>query len=308
MNKSALIFPGQGAQYIGMAKDLYENSPEAKCVIDAADRVLGFSLSALMFDGPFDALTKTENCQPAVLTASVAALEVLKVKYPDLRPSYVAGLSLGEYTALVAAGIVGFEDAVYLVRRRGEFMESAAKKNPGKMSCILGLDATLVRKACEKTGCQIANLNCPGQVVVSGTNVQIEAMAAEATDLGAKRAITLDVSGAFHSSLMDEAREKLKIEIEKIVFKKPLVPLVSNVDAQEQMDPEVIKKNLIRQVSAATCWEASMRYLVGQGITEFYEVGPGTVLKGLFKKIDPAIKVVSAGKWEEIQGVKEDLG
>ncbi len=301
--KIAYLFPGQGAQYAGMARDLYDNSSEARRIIDEADHVLGFSLSRLMFDGPFEELTKTENCQPAVLAASVAALAVLKAAQPDIVPSYVAGLSLGEYSALVAGNILDFKDAIHLVRRRGELMEAAAKKNPGRMSCVLGLEVDIVRSVCEKTACQIANLNCPGQVVISGTNVSIDAAAQMAVDLGAKRAIALDVSGAFHSSLMDEASANLKAEIEKVKFNKPSVPLVCNVDAKQESDPEVIKKNLIKQVNSATYWEASMRYLLGRGVEVFLEIGPGTVLKGLFKKIDANVRVIGVGKWADIQGV-----
>jgi [acyl-carrier-protein] S-malonyltransferase len=298
--KIAYIFPGQGAQYLGMGKDLYENSPQAKKIFDEADSFLGFSLTRLCFEGPFEELTKTENCQPAVLTASIAALVAFAHTYPDRKPSYVAGLSLGEYSALVAAGIINFHDAVTLVRKRGEFMEAAAKKNPGGMNCILGLEPDAVSLICRQTHCEVANLNCPGQVVISGTKEALEAATALATERGARRVISLDVSGAFHCSLMNEASLKLKAEIEKVVFNKPQYPLVSNVDAKEQESPEIIKGNLVKQVNSTTRWEASMRYLLQKGVEGFYEIGPGTVLKGLFKKIDPNAKVVNVGKWEEI--------
>jgi len=301
--KIAYIFPGQGAQYLGMGKDLYERSPQAKMIFDEADSVLGFSLTRLCFEGPFEELTKTENCQPAVLTASIAALAAFKHIRPDMAPSYVAGLSLGEYSALVAADIMNFRDAVYLVRKRGEFMEAAAKKNPGGMHCVLGLEPQVVSDVCCQTHCEVANLNCPGQVVISGTKAALEAAAALATERGARRVIPLDVSGAFHCSLMDEASLKLKQEIEKVSFRKPQYPLISNVDAKEQVDPGIIKDNLVKQVNSTTRWEASMRYLLQKGVSGFYEIGPGTVLKGLFKKIDPEVKVVNVGKWEEMQQV-----
>lgn len=300
--KLAYIFPGQGAQYVGMGKDLYENSPQAKLVFDEADKALGFSLSHLCFQGPFEELTKTENCQPAILTTSIAALAVLKGTNPDLSCDYVAGLSLGEYSALVAAGVVNFKDAVYLVRQRGKFMEEAARNNPGKMSCILGLDVAVVKEICKSAGVEIANLNCPGQAVVSGTSARLETVASMAVERGAKRVIPLDVSGAFHCSLMKDAAIKLKAEIDKVDFKPAKYPLISNVDSLEQVSPAVIKQNLIKQVDSTTYWEASMRYLLGKEVGLFFEIGPGMVLKGLMKTIEINAKVISAGKWSEIQG------
>ncbi len=302
MTKPAFIFPGQGAQIVGMGKDLYENSPQGRQIFDEADNVLGFSLSRLCFDGPFEELTKTENCQPAVLTTSIALLKVFQAAHPEIKPSYVAGLSLGEYSALVAAGIMNFRDAVGLVRKRGEFMEAAAKKNPGKMSCVLGLERAIVQDICRQTGTEIANLNCPGQVVISGKNAQLEEAAQLAMAQGAKRVIPLDVSGAFHCSLMNEASAELKKEIDKIKFQRSHVPLVSNVDAAEQADPVIIKTNLIKQVNSATYWEASMRFLLQKGIDTFFEIGPGSVLKGLMKKIEPSAKVLSIGKETDITG------
>lgn len=300
MIQPAFIFPGQGAQVVGMGKDVYENSPHARQIFDEADNVLGFSLSRLCFDGPFEELTRTENCQPAVLTTSIALLKVFQAAHPEMKPSYVAGLSLGEYSALVAAGIINFRDAVLLVRKRGEFMEAAAKKNPGKMSCVLGLEPAVVGDICHQTGCEIANLNCPGQVVISGKNAPLEEAARLATAQGAKRVIPLDVSGAFHCSLMGEAGAELKKEIDRIKFQRPSVPLICNVDAAEQTDPGIIKDNLIKQVNSATYWEASMRVLLQKGISTFFEIGPGSVLKGLMKKIEPSAKVISVSKWVDI--------
>lgn len=303
--KLAFIFPGQGAQYVGMGKDLYDNALPAKKIFDEVDQALGFSLSQLCFKGPFEELTKTENCQPAVMTASIAALVALKAIRPDLTPEYVAGLSLGEYAALVAADILKFGDAVHLVRKRGEFMEAAAKKNPGKMACILGLETNAVEAILKETGGQIANLNCPGQVVVSATNAQFEVISLKATEHGAKRVISLDVSGAFHCSLMDEASQRLKSEIEKVKFHTPRCPLISNVDATPQTDPAVIKANLIKQVNNATYWEKSMRNLLQKGINDFLEIGPGNVLRGLFKKIDANARVINVGRWDDVQEAKK---
>ncbi len=301
--KTAFIFPGQGAQYVGMGKDFFDNSPEAQQIFKEADAVLNFPLSKMYFEGPFEELTQTKNCQPAVLTASIAYLKALKAKNPSLAPLYVAGLSLGEYSALVAAEVLSFKDAVHLVRKRGEFMENAAQKNPGKMSCVLGLGLEIVRDICSQTGCEIANLNCPGQVVVSGKLSQLEVLSAAAMEKGAKRVISLDVSGAFHCSLMKEAALNLKAEIDKVRFNKAKYPLISNVDAKEQTDPGTIKQNLIKQVDSATYWESSMRYLLGKGIVTYYEIGPGSVLKGLMKKIEPQAVVINLGRWEELQQV-----
>jgi len=286
-----------------MGLDLYNNFPRAREVFEEADSVLGLGLSRLCFEGPFEELTRTENCQPAVLTASIASLVVLEALRPDLKPSYTAGLSLGEYAALVASGIVRFKDALRLVRKRGQLMEEAARKHPGKMLCILGLEKEKVEKVCGISGCEIANMNAPGQIIVSCREPGAETVSSQAMQAGAKRVIPLDVSGAFHCSLMNEAAEGLRSEIEEIPFQKATVPLISNVDARQQGDPEVVKKNLIRQVNSPTYWEASMRYLLGQGMDEFYEIGPGSVLKGLMKKIDASVRVINAGRWPEMEAL-----
>lgn len=305
--KLAYLFPGQGAQFVGMGRDLCDNSPDARRLLESADNILNLPLSRMCFEGPFEELTQTKNCQPAIVAVSVAALLVFRKTYPSLIPSYVAGLSLGEYSALVAADVVNFQDALHLVRKRGEFMEAAAAENPGKMSCILGMDVKGVEEICKDTGAYIANLNCPGQVVVSGTNAQLDVLTARAIEAGAKRVIPLDVSGAFHCPLMKDAAVKLKVEIDKVPFNKARYPLISNVDAKEQTDPQVIKENLIKQVDSATYWDASMRHLLSGGVQGYFEIGPGSVLKGLFKKIDSNARVVSAGKWSDIREVEKSL-
>jgi len=303
----AYIFPGQGAQFVGMGKDFYDASPAAKDIFDRADKVLGFGITQLCFNGPQDKLTSTENAQPAILTASIAALEVLRdrAKTFDLKPKFCAGLSLGEYSALVAAGVLSFEDAFYLVRKRGQFMEETARNNPGKMLSVIGLNREVVDEICRESSCEIANLNCPGQVVVSGKISNIEKAMGLAKSKGAKHAILLDVSGAFHCSLMEEARQKLAVEINKVKFNPPEVPVVSNVTAKGETSIDKIKENLIKQVSSSTYWEDSMRFMYKEGADCFLEIGPGVVLKGLNKRIDPQIKTVNLGNLGQINAFLE---
>ncbi len=302
-HKIAFLFPGQGAQYVGMGKDVCGAYPEAARIFEEADKILGCALSRLCFEGPAGELTRTENCQPAVFTTSIACLAALKAACPDLTPAAVAGLSLGEYAALAAAKVISFRDGVSLVRARGGLMEACARQNPGTMSCVLGLDKDTVGKICAATQCEIANLNCPGQVVISGRREAVAAAAQQATQQGARRVIPLDVSGAFHSSLMNEASRQLMAKIGRVGFEPAGVPLVSNVDARVQTDPAIIKQKLISQVNGPTYWEASMRLLLVRGITTFLEIGPGSVLKGLMKKIDPKARVISVGRAEEIRAL-----
>lgn len=291
MAKIAFIFPGQGAQYTGMGKASYEACEESRAVFAKANEILGFDLMKLCFEGLDEELKKTENSQPAILTASIAALERLKKEQPELKPDYCLGLSLGEYTALVAAGSISFEDAIKLVRLRGEAMEEAAQKNPGKMLSIIGMDKEEVIKLAKGCGCEVANLNCPGQVVVSGDESAIETVKGMARFKGAKRVIELDISGPFHSSAMDPASDKLRQILEQTEVKTPEIPVIANVTAELEANSEVIKKNLVEQVSHATRWEDSIRYLITEGVKSYYEIGPGMVLKGLLRRIEPKLKV-----------------
>lgn len=295
MEPVAFLFAGQGSQYVGMGKTLYETFAESKAIFDQADRVLGFGLSQLCFAGPQAELTQSQNCQPAVLTLSIAALETFRQVVSGKRQvvSYTAGLSLGEYSALVAAEVLSFEDAVYLVRRRGEFMEEAALKFPGKMACVLGLDQPIIENICKAANTEIANINCPGQIVISGGIKEIKQAERLAQDYGAKRVIPLEVSGAFHSSLMKEAALKLAQELDKIEFNIPQIAVISNVTAQPVTCPEEIKHNLIEQVSSCVRWEDSLRFILSKGIKKFFEFGPGEVLKGLMHRIEPEAEVVS---------------
>jgi [acyl-carrier-protein] S-malonyltransferase len=302
MVDAAYIFPGQGAQYVGMGKDLYEGFAAARTVFDRANELLKFDLKGLCFEGPQDELSATDKSQPAILTASIAALRSFEASpiAAQYAPKFSLGLSLGEYTALVAAGSLSFEEALTLVRRRGEFMEDASRKNPGKMACVIGMELKTVEELCKGFGCEIANLNCPGQIIVSGKTNNIELFASLAKEKGAKRVMMLDVSGPFHSSLMTTARDKLQAFIDKASFAAPRLSFVSNVDARVNSDISAIKENLIKQVNSKTLWEESIRGVSSHGIKTFLEIGPGQVLKGLIKKIDPKLEVKNIGTAQDL--------
>jgi len=303
MVECAYVFPGQGAQYAGMGKDLYDNYKIAKEVFEQANRVLGFDIAKLCFEGPTEELTKTENCQPAILTVSIAAFKVFRQHNKKFKPGVALGLSLGEYSALVASGAVAFGDAVKLVRSRGQFMEEAARQFPGKMASIIGLPVETVKKISEEAGCEIANLNCPNQVVVSGSNESIEKAADISKQKGATKVILLKVSGAFHSSLMGQAGQALKEEISKIHFFEPEIPVISNVNAAPETKPDQIVENLIDQMSCSTRLEESIRYVASKKIKNFFEIGPGKVLKGLIKRIDPNLSVHNIETSEDIKNL-----
>ncbi|MBU0683478.1 MAG: ACP S-malonyltransferase [Candidatus Omnitrophota bacterium] len=309
--KFGLLFPGQGAQVVGMGKELYQTEAAAKWVFNRANEVLGKDITKLCFEGPEDVLMTTANSQPAIFTVSVATLNVLVEKLLD-RPvgnearelfspediktigSVAMGLSLGEPTALVATGALSFEDGLRFVLKRGEFMEEASQKEPGKMASILGLDIEKVEELCKGIGgCQVANLNAPGQVVISGHASRVELAIDLAKNAGAKRAIILKVSGAFHSELMAGAKEKLRAVLDGIEIKTPVIDFISNIDAEIAKDPVRIKDNLVNQLDHKTLWSASVHKAVSLGIKDYLEIGPGTILKGLLRKIDSSINTVS---------------
>ncbi len=289
MGKIAFVFPGQGAQKVGMAKDVYDANPAAAQYFDKADEVLGFNISKLAFEGPEDELKQTANTQPALLTASITLLEALKAH--DIQPDYVAGHSLGEYSALVAAGVLCFEDAVAIVRARGQFMEQAVPAGQGAMAAVLGAERTALSELCATVtadghAVELANVNCPGQIVISGTREGVEAAGARVKEIGGKRAIPLEVSGPFHSSMMKPAAQLLEERLQGVTLEDASVPVVANVTAQAVTSGDEVRKLLVEQVYSPVLWEDSVRYLIEQGVDTFIEIGPGNVLTGLIKKTD----------------------
>ncbi len=290
--KAALLFPGQGSQYVGMGKELAQKYPEAKAVFDEADDALGFRISELCFSGPEEDLIRTANTQPAVLAVSVAAYRVLESH--GITVQAAAGHSLGEYSALVAAGALSLTDAVQLVRRRGEYMQEAVPVGEGAMAAIIGLEQSVVEKLCKDLeGAEPANFNAPGQIVVSGAVGAVEQVAARALDAGAAKAVMLPVSAPFHCWLMKPAAESLAAHLEATPFRDPRYPVCTNVDAQFVNSGETAKLSLMRQVTAPVRWEESMRRILGMRAERFIEVGPGRVLSGLLKRIDKRATVTN---------------
>lgn len=290
----AYVFPGQGAQFTGMAKDLYEQSELGKQLLEQANDILGFRITGVMFNGTEEELKQTNVTQPAIFLHSVVLAKCLGEGF---QPSMVAGHSLGEFSALVAAGAMSFEDGLKLVSARAKAMQRACEINPSTMAAILGLEDAKVEEICAAIDGVVvaANYNCPGQLVISGSNEAIDAACAKLTEAGAKRALKLQVGGAFHSPLMMPAQEELMTAIAQTPFNTPVCPVYQNVNAQPQTDPEVIKKNLIEQLTAPVRWTQIMENMIADGCTEVVEVGPGKVLQGLFKKVSRDLPTVSAG-------------
>ncbi|MFH1640615.1 MAG: ACP S-malonyltransferase [Candidatus Omnitrophota bacterium] len=300
IDKVAFLFAGQGSQYSGMGKDLYDSFPESKAIFDKADQVLGFSLSDLCFSGPAEKLKQTILSQPAILTTTIAAFEALKAR-ASLEPVFAAGLSLGEYSALIACGSLNFEDGLKLVRRRAELMEEAALSNPGKMAVVLDLSLDQIKKICTKSGAEIANINAPGQIVISGRQDAVAQASKLCLAEGAKRVIELEVSGGFHSSLMLEASVELKHVLDYIPVFNLSVPVISNYTSLPEYKVSQIKENLIYQMYSLVRWEESMKFILSQGATKFFEFGPGKVLKGLMRRIDERAQVINIEKAQDIQ-------
>ncbi|MEM7408953.1 MAG: ACP S-malonyltransferase [Myxococcota bacterium] len=301
----ALLFPGQGSQAVGMGRDAYEASPEARAVFEAADAALGFSLSGLCFEGPEEELVRTEIQQPAILTTSVALLRALEAR-GELRPSFFAGHSLGEYTALVAAGALDFEDAVRLVHARGRFMQEAVPEGKGAMAAVLGLAPEAVADVCTGAAAQSsrvvapANFNGPAQTVISGDAAAVEIACSRALSEGAKRAVPLEVSAPFHCALMRPAAEKLALELARVRFHAPAAPLVTNVEAIACEDARRFPSLLEEQVTAPVRFTEMIGFLSGAGVTQVLEVGPGRVLTGLVARIERGLKRSAVGAAEQI--------
>lgn len=288
----AYVFPGQGAQFIGMGKDLYDNHSEAKEMFERANEILGFRITDIMFEGTADELKQTKVTQPAIFLHSVILAKTLEEFNPDM----VAGHSLGEFSALVANGTLSFEDGLRLVSQRALAMQEACEAEPSTMAAVLGLEDEVVEKLCAETEGVVvaANYNCPGQLVISGAIRAVEAACEKMKEAGARRALILPVGGAFHSPLMKPAEEKLAAAIENTNFQKPSSPVYQNVTTTAISDPEEIKKNLIAQLTAPVKWTQSVQNMVADGATHFVEVGPGKVLQGLVKKIHREAEVASA--------------
>ncbi|MCY4185516.1 MAG: ACP S-malonyltransferase [Rhodobacteraceae bacterium] len=310
--KSALLFPGQGSQAIGMGKDLAENYSVSKQVFDIVDEALGEKLSDLIWQGDLEELTLTRNVQPALMAASVAAYRaMLSEGFPETSSAYMAGHSLGEYSALCAAGAISLEDTARLLRLRGEAMQEAVKVGEGKMAAILGLEISIVREIAElasKTGvCDIANDNDPKQIVVSGSIESVGRAMEIAAEKGARRVVELTVSAPFHCQLMNPAAERMKEALENTEIRSPCIPIVANVTAQPVIDADEIRSNLIKQVTATVRWHESINHLSREQVTNAFELGSGNVLTGLVRRINRNIKCVPVGNSQQVKSVLERM-
>ncbi len=310
MIKGFLLFPGQGAQVVGMAKDAYEAGGHAVALFEEAAEILGFDLADMVFNSDAETLAKTENCQPALLVASLALLDTLRER-KQVKVTGAAGLSLGEYTALTALEAIDFADAVRLVRRRGQLMEESARGQETGMASVIGLESAAIEEVCARitaSGVGIvvpANYNCPGQVAISGSKAALEKAGEELKAAGARRVLPLTVSGAFHSPFMEGAKKGLEEALSEVSLRNPMAKFVNNADAAVLTDPEAIRESLARQVVSPVKWEQSCRLIVGQGDTVFYEVGPGKVCAGLMKRIAPEAMVVSINTLADIDQLQD---
>jgi [acyl-carrier-protein] S-malonyltransferase len=299
--KVSFLFPGQGAQKVGMGKEFYENSPEAKRVFEQADEIIP-GLSEVVLNGPVEQLTQTKFCQPGILTFSIAALKAFEAhpKFKNITPVFAAGLSLGEYSALAASGALSLQDTVRLVERRGSFMDEACQARAGKMAAIIGVEKERVLGICQETGAEVANFNSPQQIVITGQADKVDAASAELKKI-AKMVIPLEVSGAFHSSLMKSAEEKFKHVLANVPIRQPAFQIIHNMDGRPAKDTEEIRVKLTTQITSSVRWVETIQYMVSKGVSSFIEIGPGKVLSGLVKRIDRGLTVFNIEVPEDIE-------
>ena len=307
MTQPVLLFSGQGTQKVGMARDWIEASPVARELADQADAALGYSLTEIMFDGPAENLTATSKCQPALYLHGLIGLALLKERLPNLQPAAVAGLSLGEFTAHAAAGTFSFIDGLKLVSQRGTFMEESFNATDGALAALIGGDEEKVRALAEATDVDVANLNAPGQIVISGTSAGIDDAVGKAKEFGIRRAIKLNVAGAYHSRLMAAAQEKLAAELAGTTITSPVIPVVANFTAAAVSSEDEIRSALTSQVTGSVRWIESIQHLVAQGHTSFIEIGPGKVLAGLVAKIASDATVISVEDAASLEAAVEKL-
>jgi [acyl-carrier-protein] S-malonyltransferase len=303
---TAWLFPGQGAQHVGMGKDLYEHVPAARAVFEAADEALGFSLSTLCFEGPEDELTRTVNTQPALVTHAIAAL-VAAIDSGSVsgRPDFVAGHSLGEYAAMIAAGAVSFEDGVRLVRERGRLMQEACDAEPGTMAAVLGLEPAQLASLCAEHGAALCNMNAPGNITIGGTLAAVEAASAAATAAGASRVVALTVAGAFHTPLMAPAAEGMRSVLARAHFAAPRMPVISNVTTEPLTTADVFARELTDQITSPVRWADGVQVMLDRGVTSFIEFGPGRVLTGTVKRLAKDATVRNIATADEAAAVAE---
>jgi [acyl-carrier-protein] S-malonyltransferase len=307
MVKTALLFAGQGAQVVGMGRDLAETIPTARAWFDRANATLGYDLATICFQGPETELTKTEHAQPGIYLVSWVAFQLLRERVSGLTFDAAAGLSLGEFTALAAAGVLSFEDGLSVVRQRGKFMQEACDATRGGMAAIIGLDMEVVKAVCAEAGVELANLNCPGQLVISGEAGCIVKACELAKARGARRALPLAVAGAYHSRLMATAKPKLHAALAAVPLNLPAVPVIANVTAKPHGGPSEIHSLLVEQVTGSVLWEASMRHLREEGFTRFIELGPGTALSGFMKRIDPSVQILNVADVPSLEATVKAL-
>lgn len=293
MSKSAVVFPGQGAQFVGMGRDLAENLPACRELFDRASAVLGHDLAEVCFNGPIEKLTVSTNTQPAIFVHSVAAVTAWRLQYPDARWDFAAGHSVGEWAALHVAGAIGFEDAVRALKYRAQFIQEAAEAQPGAMLAVIGADAALLERICADSGAEMANFNSHEQVVLSGHVEKIGRAEQVARELGLRKVIRLQVAGAFHSSLMRPAADRLAAAIAGMAFRTPDIPVVSNVTARPHTDPDGIKRLMVEQIFSPVRWVDGIEWMKTQGVDAYLECGPGKVLTGLVRRIDKAARLHS---------------